>query len=78
MRVAAKCPSCGAGLDIDDRDDVAKCTYCGTSSYLRRAGAPPPPDGAMVIDLAALHAQQIGLAHEMLRIVRMKGVPSAR
>lgn len=68
MRVAAKCPSCGAGLEIEDTADVAKCSYCGTTSYLQRAGAPPPPPGTAVIDLAALHAAQVGLAHEVLRV----------
>ena len=65
MRVAAKCPSCGAGLEIEDTADDAKCSYCGTTSYLQRAGAPPPPPGTAVIDLAALHAT---LAHEVLRV----------
>jgi hypothetical protein len=27
-----KCPTCGAPLDLDQKDDVLRCTYCGTTA----------------------------------------------
>lgn len=35
--VAAKCPSCGAGLQVPDNLDKVHCLYCGSQVLIRKA-----------------------------------------
>lgn len=38
--VAAKCPTCGAGLKIDVAQEVVSCSYCNTSAFVRTRTRP--------------------------------------
>ncbi|MFO8074239.1 MAG: PQQ-binding-like beta-propeller repeat protein [Polyangia bacterium] len=49
----AKCPECGARLEVDPNQSEARCEYCGTTSRVedkkkaaRQAPPPPQPAGA--------------------------------
>jgi hypothetical protein len=33
--VAARCPTCGAGLKIDVDQEIASCNYCNTSAFVK-------------------------------------------
>jgi hypothetical protein len=41
--VAAKCPTCGAGLRLDPAVEFALCQYCSTSSFVRTKTRSAPP-----------------------------------
>jgi outer membrane protein assembly factor BamB len=58
--VKATCPQCGAGVQIDPAHDFVTCSYCGTSSFLRKSptqsqpqAQPNFPPHYPVIDIAA-------------------------
>ena len=38
--VAAKCPTCGAGLKIDPGQELVSCTYCNTSAFVKTRTRP--------------------------------------
>ncbi len=50
--IPARCPHCGASLQVDPRADAATCAYCGTTSLLRSKGT-VAPNGAPVIVVAS-------------------------
>jgi hypothetical protein len=54
--IAAKCPTCGAGLRIDPSAEFALCQYCSTSSFVRTKARPAPDrivqERSPVIDVA--------------------------
>jgi len=53
--IAAKCPTCGAGLQIDPAAEFVLCQYCSTSSFVRTPTRPVSPrvllEHSPVIDL---------------------------
>ena len=38
--VAAKCPTCGAGLKIDVAQEIVSCSYCNTSAFVKTRTRP--------------------------------------
>lgn len=38
--VAARCPTCGAGLKIDVAQEIVSCSYCNTSAFVRTRTRP--------------------------------------
>jgi ribosomal protein S27AE len=57
--IKAACPQCGAGVQLNPTNDWVTCSYCGTSSFIRKDpqhGPPPPTAGYpqyRVIDIPA-------------------------
>ena len=35
--VPVTCPKCGAEVDLAPKDELVKCTYCGTTSFIEKA-----------------------------------------
>ena len=35
--IKAKCPNCGANLDVDPTQDAAICKYCGTPYVVEKS-----------------------------------------
>lgn len=71
--IPARCPHCGASLQVDPRADSATCAYCGTTSLLRSKGT-VAPNGAPVIVVAGGGAKRMGLVLALLAIIVVAGL----
>jgi hypothetical protein len=49
MLVPAKCPSCGAAIQLESDNDWVTCSYCNTSSFVQKPTGPPPPANQMMV-----------------------------
>lgn len=64
--LAAKCPTCGAGLRIDPGQEVVSCTYCNSSAFVKTRTRPATQQVLQrrvpVIDLSGGSATAISVA----------------
>lgn len=64
--VAAKCPTCGAGLRLDPDQEVVSCTYCNTSAFVKTRTRPATQQVLQrrvpVIDLSGGNATAVSVA----------------
>jgi DNA-directed RNA polymerase subunit RPC12/RpoP len=64
--VAAKCPTCGAGLRLDPGQEVVSCTYCNTSAFVKTRTRPATQQVLQrrvpVIDLSGGNATAVSIA----------------
>lgn len=51
MLVPAKCPSCGAAIQLESDNDWVTCSYCNSSSFIQKPTGPAPPANQMVISI---------------------------
>jgi len=42
--IPAKCPQCAASVNVDPKQDVVRCDYCGTTSFIDRPQRQAPPN----------------------------------
>ena len=46
--IPAKCPQCAASVNVDPNQDVVRCAYCGTTSFIDRPKRQAPPNVPVV------------------------------